>query len=1026
MAMHTGWDGLLLGAEEGAESHAPLDAYDLVVIGGTLFGCFAARHAARRGLRVLLIERRTFLGTEITATLRPWLQRQGFESFDNALRELLLPKGEQSEVGVPFALDDSTRTFGEDVPLFCGSVKKQLMATLVKDGVRVLLMTGVWGVLSDEGQENACGAALANKFGLQIVRCSSILDTTGRRSPCNSSRQGEYSFSLEFYGVDDGVDPVINVPKSLGLQNDNLFLHRGKRMPGQFLAEFHFAAERDDAENEARRKTEKLCKYLIEQHPAFAAARLVQMAWETLELTDRKDPDNERYNNYICVAPVGVHDLSCEDVVDIEKRAAALVGTLSPRQDNIAQAQYIDHAHGRIPMHDCQFAPLEGIRLDLAFQSVTFPFERHVPESLRTDVVIAGGGTAGAPAAMAALEQSTPVVTVEYFPELGGTKTLGGVMGYYWGYRDTAVFDRIEEGLKQQATSLGAASSRVLMMSYFRKQATRNSGRLYTNCIVCGVTRDQNRVTGLIAEKNGSLSILRGKMFVDATGDGDVAALAGAEWQFGDRRMNATQNYSQWDANPGLGAWKDSSTNRDYDILMNQYLPELQRGYELTHQESHYYDFMPMLTVRESRRIQGDYTITLRDVIENRHHRDTICLARSDYDPHYFGDTAWTRAGCLLPHGISAVVEIPYRALLPKGIDGLLVSAKAISQTHNALQFTRMSADIMTLGYMTGRIAAHLSQKGIDTRDFDVSSFRQTLVQLRVVPPERIEKTASVMYDADYVGRRVDDLEAAKTDALIRVSVLPRQMVEPLLMARLARIGDEASRLRIAKALAWFGHSGGNALILEEMRKEHEKECAAGSLPWEYYRKDGETNYWTINQDIALLGLSGDHTALPAILALADSLKLGNPPVQQETAYNRGRIDLRLIPYYNRIINICFAIEQMPDRQAIRTLCCFLDDPYIQDSVARTPDMASDKLYAGILESRIAATLARCGAKRGFDVLAMYLSDIHHLLARYAHDELTTLLSVDFGYDGRRWAQYIKSLSFPLEPCPRRANTTEW
>lgn len=85
----------------------------------------------------------------------------------------------------------------------------------------------------------------------------------------------------------------------------------------------------------------------------------------------------------------------------------------------------------------------------------------------------------------------------------------------------------------------------------------------------------------------------------------------------------------------------------------------------------------------------------------------TICLAKSDFDPHHFGDTVFTRVGCLLPHQVTSVVEIPYRAILPRGIDNLLASAKAISQTHNALQFTRMSFDIMTLGYDVGAFGVH-------------------------------------------------------------------------------------------------------------------------------------------------------------------------------------------------------------------------------------------------------------------------------------------------------------------------------
>jgi ribulose 1,5-bisphosphate synthetase/thiazole synthase len=664
--------------------------------------------------------------------------------------------------------------------------------------------------------------------------------------------------------------------------------------------------------------------------------------------------------------------------------------------------------------------PVHDIRANEAIRAITFPYEKYLHGTVETDLVIAGGGTAGAPAAMAALERGAKVATVEYFPELGGTKTLGGVMGYYWGYRRSGVFRLIDEGVKDLGTRLGG-SSRAAMMLYFRKAATHNGGMLLTNAIISGATREGNRVTGLVVERNGELALVRGKLVIDATGDADVAAFAGAAWEFGDQRMQATQNYSQWDVNPGLRTWQDSSTNRDYDILANHTLSELQRGYELTHHESHYYDFMPMLTVREYRRISGEYTITLKDVVEERRHADTIALAHSDYDPHHFGDTVLTRVGCLLPHGISAVVEIPYRALLPKGLDGLLVSAKAISQTHNALQFTRMSMDIMTLGYVTGCIGAGLCRGKIAPRDFDVGSLRQTLSELNLVG-----KPVEATEERELLARRIEALESGEENSLIRVLALPREDIEPLLVTRFAQAGSDTARLRLAKALAWFGNPAGNSLILDEMKRLFAEEQATGTLPWEYYRKDQNTHYWTINQDIALLGLSGDRSVLPAILDLADGLKLGNPPVRQETVYNRGRIDLRLIPYFNRIINLCFVIERMPDAGAVRTLSRFLDDPYIANGVTRVPQTAGEKVYAGMLESRIAAALARCGARRGFDVLVGYLNDIHPFLASYAHRELKSMLQEDHGYDERRWKACIDRQTFPRAVAPQRRNAIEW
>jgi len=1024
--MHAGWGGLLYGDDNSAK-RPPVRAYDVVVIGGNLAGCFAALHAVRRGLRVLVIERRTFLATDITATMRPWLHEAGFETLYRNMKDLFLPDEEQPEVGVPFEPGESAETFGEDIPLFCGTIKKQFMAALREWGVDVLLMTGVWGVLADQQRKKAFGVAVANKFGLHVARCRSIIDAREPPPPDRDRSLRQFSYSLEFYGVADDAASEVAVYESLGLLENKVWVHRGKRRAGQCFVEFHFVAHRGNAEPEARRKAEALCRHLIEHEPAFAKAHLVQLAWETLELGgQRPRVTRPGYSNYVSVGRYTGHGLSCQDVLDMDARTKPLAQNLALGRGGDAEALFIHHAGSAIPLEKCEIAPVEDIHLNEAIQRISFDLETYLPRILQRDVVIAGGGTAGAMAAMGAAERNAKVMTIEYFPELGGTKTLGRVSGYYWGYKETALYRQTEEGIKAQSTLLGGKSRICAMMFYLRKQATQKNGKLQTNSIVCGATKDGDRVTGIVVEAGGDVAIISGKVIIDATGDGDVAAFAGAAWHSGNRRMSATQNYSQWDVNPGLAEWKDASTNRDYDILMNHHLSEFQRGYQLSHEQSHYYDFASMLTVRESRRIVGEYTITLKDVVEDRHHADVICLASSDYDPHHFGDTALTRVGCLLPHGISAVVEIPYRALLPKGLRGLLVSAKAISQTHNALQFTRMSFDVMTLGYVTGWIAALACQAKQDPHEFKAESIQTALSELDIVPAVRLARPVEITYDQSHLETQIEGLVAGKENSLIRVLALPGETVEPLLEARFRKTEDGAVQRRFAKALAWLGNPVGKSFILGEMKTLYSEEREKGVLPWEYYRKDKDSSYWAINQDIVLLVLSGDEGMMSAILALADSLKLANPPVEQETVYERGRIDLRLIPFYNRIINICFAIEQAPGERAIGTLSRFLDDPHIGNSVTTKAETAGQKVYAGILESRIAATLARCGARRGFDVLAEYLNDVHHLLAAYARGELTAILPEDFGYAYEKWKQYIAGRTFPLPPTPRPMDTVEW
>ena len=129
--------------------------------------------------------------------------------------------------------------------------------------------------------------------------------------------------------------------------------------------------------------------------------------------------------------------------------------------------------------------------------------------------------------------------------------------------------------------------------------------------------------------------------------------------------------------------------------------------------------------------------------------------------------------------------------------------------------------------------------------------------------------------------------------------------------------------------------------------------------------------------------MSEDSAVLPEILALADALKLDNPPVVQATKYNQGRIDLRLIPYYNRIINLCFAIERMPHAKAVPTLNRLLDDRFIGNQVSKTREEAGDRSMAGFWRARWLPRWLAVDRNEGLSVLAAYLEDVHPMLASY-------------------------------------------
>jgi hypothetical protein len=128
--------------------------------------------------------------------------------------------------------------------------------------------------------------------------------------------------------------------------------------------------------------------------------------------------------------------------------------------------------------------------------------------------------------------------------------------------------------------------------------------------------------------------------------------------------------------------------------------------------------------VRESRRIVGEYTLTRDDILERRTFGDAI--ARSSYPIDIHNPSGSGTTTHRLPPGTS--YEIPYRALVPRSVDDLLVAGRCISTTHEALASTRLTPTVMTLGQAAGTAAALSVAFGVKPRALDTHALREKLV----------------------------------------------------------------------------------------------------------------------------------------------------------------------------------------------------------------------------------------------------------------------------------------------------------
>ncbi|HZZ14277.1 MAG TPA: FAD-dependent oxidoreductase [Paraburkholderia sp.] len=151
-------------------------------------------------------------------------------------------------------------------------------------------------------------------------------------------------------------------------------------------------------------------------------------------------------------------------------------------------------------------------------------------------------------------------------------------------------------------------------------------------------------------------------------------------------------------------------------IFYRKYVP----GYE----DSYLSYTAQSVGVRDTRRIVGDYTLTNEDVLEGRSFPDGIGRYGSLMDVH---DKAGKKSVSLIAVGGQGWFHVPFRTLLPKGINNLMVAGRCVSADYAAQGSVRSQAASMVTGQAVGTAAALAASKGTTPRDLDYAELQGVL-----------------------------------------------------------------------------------------------------------------------------------------------------------------------------------------------------------------------------------------------------------------------------------------------------------
>jgi hypothetical protein len=425
---------------------------------------------------------------------------------------------------------------------------------------------------------------------------------------------------------------------------------------------------------------------------------------------------------------------------------------------------------------------------------------RDIPVLGEYDVVVVGGGPAGVMAATAASRAGRSTLLIEKYGFLGGAGTMGGLATFcgmharaygqdfqsVHGYADELLDRmRVMDGLNDVHLSV---DNRIQALSYdisalkiaADELVVAGGAELLFHATVVGVSMDsESRIDAVIVESKSGRGAIRGRFFIDGSGDGDVAAWSGAPFERSEHLMYPSLMFRINGVHPDEAgeAWKTvrrlmeeaeasgertfprkkpivrpqrnplewrsnltQLSNEDGSAVDGTDVHQLTRG-ELQgrqqvkdvfgwiksvtpgFQDSYVVDIAPSIGIRETRRIVGAYQLTEADVLECRDFDDTIGVNGWPVEAHVVGDVEFRFA----PADSRGFNQLPYRMLVPRVVDNLLVAGRCASMTQGGQSSGRVTGPCFVMGQAAGSAADLALSAGVRAADVDIPALQRRL-----------------------------------------------------------------------------------------------------------------------------------------------------------------------------------------------------------------------------------------------------------------------------------------------------------
>ncbi len=415
--------------------------------------------------------------------------------------------------------------------------------------------------------------------------------------------------------------------------------------------------------------------------------------------------------------------------------------------------------------------------------------KKNVPVIGKYQVVVCGGGPSGFVAALAAARCGAKVAIVERYGFLGGMATAGMVAPITeFMHNGELIAGGIPLEFVQRMNAKGSGKMCAPRGNYvFHPEEYKLTAQqmiqeekvdLYLHAYVSGCKMDSGKITHIIFESKSGTQALEADYVIDATGDGDIAYMAGVPMQsynmplqpatlyfaLGGVDTAAIKGYYPCDKGSSLGHVREFLNNLDEDVpqfggpwcfagmgdgiaVINMSrigvdwtdekaaseaecilranvhrLVELLKKYFPEFKNAHLLMTAPQIGIRETRHIKGVHILTGEEYVNAVHFEDSVARCSHPIDIHNTEDNTQ------ICRYLDKAAYLPYRSIIAEGYENLLVPSRCFSADREAFASARVQVGVMGLGQAAGVAAAQCGKDGRSVQTADIEALRKTLL----------------------------------------------------------------------------------------------------------------------------------------------------------------------------------------------------------------------------------------------------------------------------------------------------------